>query len=128
MLGALIIQALWHILTSRKLYKIRLMSPVEFWFGVLAFAGVVLIDVLQGMIIGLVASMLFVVYQSSRPRVSSLGRVPGVPGVYTDLSRHPENIPVSGVLIVRRVLVTGLVFLAAGWHGWVSSLSSCPSR
>ncbi len=100
-LGALIIQALWHILTSRKLYKIRLMSPVEFWFGVLAFAGVVLIDVLQGMIIGLVASMLFVVYRSSRPRVSSLGRVPGVPGFYTDLVRHPENIPVPGVLIVR---------------------------
>ena len=100
-LGALIIQALWHILTSRKLYKIRLMSPVEFWFGVLAFSGVVLIDVLQGMIIGLLASMLFVVYRSSRPRVSSLGRVPGVPGFYTDLVRHPENIPVPGVLIVR---------------------------
>ena len=100
-LGALIIQALWHILTSRKLYKIRLMSPVEFWFGVLAFAGVVLIDVLQGMIIGLVASMLFVVYRSSRPHVSSLGRAPGLPGVYTDLVRHPENIPVPGVLIVR---------------------------
>jgi sulfate permease, SulP family len=100
-LGALIIQALWHILTSRKLYKIRLASPVEFWFGVLAFAGVVLIDVLQGMIIGLVASMLFVVYRSSRPRVSTLGRAPGLPGIYTDLVRHPENIPVPGVLIVR---------------------------
>ncbi len=100
-LGALIIQALWHILTSRKLAKIRLASPVEFWFGALAFLGVVLIDVLQGMIIGLVASMLFVIYQSSRPRVSSLGRVPGVPGFYTDMVRHPKNIPVPGVLIVR---------------------------
>jgi SulP family sulfate permease len=77
------------------------MSPVEFWFGVLAFLGVVLIDVLQGMIIGLVASMLFVIYRSSRPHVSSLGRVPGVPGLYTDLVRHPGNIPVPGVLIVR---------------------------
>ncbi len=100
-LGALIIQALWHILTSRKLYKIRLASPVEFWFGVLAFAGVVLVDVLQGMIIGLVASMLFMIYRSSRPHVSSLGRAPGLPGVYTDLVRHPENIPVPEVLIVR---------------------------
>ena len=33
--------------------------------------------------------------------VSSLGRVPGVPGAYTDLTRHPENTPVPGVLIVR---------------------------
>jgi len=100
-LGALIIQAVFHILNSRKLIKVRHASPVEFWFGLLAFGGVIFIDVLQGMIIGLVASMLFVVYRSSRPHVSSLGRVPNMPGIYTDLTRHPENIPVPGVLIVR---------------------------
>jgi MFS superfamily sulfate permease-like transporter len=100
-LAALIIHALWHIIASRKLQRLRLASRVEFWFGVLALAGVLLIDVLPGMVIGLVASLLFVVYQSSRPHVSSLGRVPGVPGAYSDLTRHPENIPVPGVLIVR---------------------------
>ena len=100
-LGALIIHALWHILASRKLQKIRLASRVEFWFAILAFAGVIFIDVLEGMIIGLVASMLFVVYRSSRPHISSLGHVPGVPGSYSDLGRHPENIPVPGILIVR---------------------------
>jgi MFS superfamily sulfate permease-like transporter len=62
---------------------------------------VLLIDVLQGMIIGVVASLLFVVYKTCRPHVSSLGRVPGVPGAYSDLGRHPENTPVPGVLIVR---------------------------
>ncbi len=100
-LGALIIHALWHILASRKLQKIRLASRVEFWFAMLAFAGVIFIDVLEGMIIGLVASMLFVIYRSSRPHVSSLARVPGLPGSYSDLSRHPENTPVPGVLITR---------------------------
>jgi MFS superfamily sulfate permease-like transporter len=100
-LAALIIHALWHIISSRKLYKLRLQSPVEFWFGVLAFLGVIFIDVLQGMIIGLVASLIFVIYKSSRPHIGSLGRVPDVPGAYTDLARHPENIPVPGVLIVR---------------------------
>lgn len=100
-LGALIIHALWHILASRKLRKIRLASRVEFWFAVLAFTGVIFIDVLEGMLIGLVASMLFVIYRSSRPHVSSLGRVPGIPGAYSDMGRHLENIPVPGVLIVR---------------------------
>ena len=100
-LAALIIHALWHIIASRKMYRLRQTSRVEFWFGVLALAGVLLIDVLQGMVIGLVASMLFVIYRSSRPHISSLGRVPGVPGAYSDLTRHPENIPVPGVLIVR---------------------------
>ena len=100
-LAALIIHAVWHIIASRKLQKIRLASRVEFWFGVLALAGVLFIDVLQGMIIGVVASLVFVIYRSSRPHVSSLGRVPGVPGAYSDLGRHPENTPVPGVLIVR---------------------------
>jgi SulP family sulfate permease len=100
-LAALIIHAVWHIIASRKLLKLRLESRVEVWFGVLALAGVLLIDVLEGMVIGLVASLVFVVYKTSRPHIASLGRVPGVPGAYSDLKRHPENVPVPGVLIVR---------------------------
>ena len=100
-LAALIIHAVWHILSSRKLLKLRQEAPVEVWFGVLALAGVLFIDVLEGMMIGLLASLAFVVYRSSRPHLSSLGRVPGVPGAYSDLGRHPENTPVPGVLIVR---------------------------
>jgi len=100
-LGALIIHAVWHILASRKLVRLRHEAPVEVWFGVLAMAGVLFIDVLQGMIIGVVASLVFVVYRTSRPHVASLGRVPGVPGAYSDLARHPEDIPVPRVLVVR---------------------------
>ena len=59
------------------------------------------IEVLEGMIIGLVASLLLMIYHSSRPHLASLGRVPGIPGIYSDLKRHPENTAVPGVLIVR---------------------------
>jgi SulP family sulfate permease len=100
-LAALIIHAVWHIIASRKLQQIRLFSRTEFWCGVLALAGVLLIDVLEGMIIGVVASLVLVIYKSSRPHLSSLGRVPGVPGAYSDLTRHPENTPIPGVLILR---------------------------
>jgi SulP family sulfate permease len=100
-LAALIIHAVWHILASRKLWTLRREAPVEVWFGVLALAGVVLIDVLEGMMIGLLASLAFVIYRSSRPHLSTLGRIPGAAGAYSDLTRHPENAPVPGVLIVR---------------------------
>jgi len=100
-LAALIIHAVWHIIASRQLEQVRLVSRTEFWLGMLALAGVLLIDVLQGMIIGIVASLLFVIYRSSRPHISSLGRVPDTPGAYSDLTRHPENTPVPGVLILR---------------------------
>ena len=100
-LGALIIHAVWHIIASRKLFKLRSLAPAEVWFGVLALWGVLLIDVLQGMVIGLVASLVFVVYRTARPHVSSLGRVPGAAGAFADLGRHPDGVAVPGVLIVR---------------------------
>ena len=100
-LAALIIHAVWHIIAARKLKQVRQASRTEWALGVLALLGVLLIDVLEGMLIGLLASLLLVIYRSSRPHLSSLGRVPGVPGAYTSLERHPENIPVPGVLILR---------------------------
>lgn len=66
-LAALIIHALWHILSARKLQKVRMVSRTEFSLGVLTLAGVLFFDVLQGMIIGLVFSLLLVIYQTSRP-------------------------------------------------------------
>ena len=100
-LAALIIHAVWHLITARKLATLRYQAPTEVWFGIAALLGVLLIDVLEGMVIGLVASLLFVVFRSSRPHVSSLGSVPGQAGAFSDLTRHPENVPVDGILIVR---------------------------
>ncbi len=100
-LAALIIHAVWHTIVARKLQKIRLVSKTEFWLAVITLAGVLFIDVLEGMVIGLLASLLLVVYHSSRPHVASLGRIPGIPGAYFDMKRHPESIAVPGLLIVR---------------------------
>lgn len=100
-LAALIIHAVWHIIASRKLRRIRLESPAEYWLGALTFAGVILVDVLEGMLLGLILSLLVFIYKSIRPHLSQLGRVPNTPGAYSDLSRHPENLPVPGLLILR---------------------------
>ena len=100
-LAALIIHAIWHIIAARKLEKIRLVSKTEFGLAALTLAGVLFIDVLQGMLIGLVASVLLVLYHSSRPHLASLGRVPGIPGAYSALDRHPDSIAIPGILIFR---------------------------
>jgi high affinity sulfate transporter 1 len=100
-LGALIIHAVWHVVAERKLQTVRLASRVEFWLGVLALLGVLLVDVLEGMIIGLLASVLLTLYRSSRPHVASLGRRNNLPGVYADRARNPDVARVPGVLIVR---------------------------
>ncbi|HWS57707.1 MAG TPA: sulfate permease [Actinotalea sp.] len=100
-LAAMIIHAVWRIIAARKLQRLRAASRTEFWFGLLAMLGVVFIDVLEGMMIGLLASLAFVVYRSSRPHLAVLGRIPGIPGGYSALENHPEDTAVPGVLIVR---------------------------
>jgi MFS superfamily sulfate permease-like transporter len=91
-LAALIIHALLHILVARKLQAVRAVSRTEFWLGAITFAGVVLVDVLPGMIIGLVASLLLLIYRSSQAHLSLLGRVPGVRGKYADIARHADAV------------------------------------
>jgi len=100
-LGALIVHAVWHLVTARKLAKIWGVSRPEWALAAATFLGVILWDVLPGMVIGMVASVLLVLYKTSRPRVASLGRIPGVVGGYSDLQRHPENEAVKGVAILR---------------------------
>ncbi len=100
-LAALILHALWHIVASRKLHTARLVSRTEFTLGVLTFAGVILIDVLPGMLIGLVSALLIIIYRSSRPHLSRLGRMPDQAGAFGDVTRHPAAAPVPGILILR---------------------------
>ena len=52
-------------------------------------------EILSGMVIGLVASLLLVAYRSSKPHLAVLGRVPGIPGSYADVERHPEATRVA---------------------------------
>jgi high affinity sulfate transporter 1 len=100
-LAALIIHAVWHLIVARKLKRVRLASRTEFVLGVLTLFGVLLTDVLEGMMIGLLASLLWFIYRATQPHLASLGRVPGHPDVFTDISRHPENLRIPGLLILR---------------------------
>jgi sulfate permease, SulP family len=100
-LAALIIHAVSHLWKVRQLRRYYHELRVEFWLGVLTLAGVVTIDVLQGLVIGVVAMMLLVVYHASRPRVGVLGRVPGSPGAYGDIGLHPDYQQVPGLLVLR---------------------------
>jgi MFS superfamily sulfate permease-like transporter len=100
-LAALIIHAVWHLIVARKLKRIRLESRPEFLLGVLTLFAVLLTDVLQGMMAGLLASLVWFIYKSTKPHLASLARAPGMKDVFTDISRHPEDTPVPGLLILR---------------------------
>jgi MFS superfamily sulfate permease-like transporter len=100
-LAALIIHAvsrLWKVAAMRRVYAER---RVEFALGLATLVGVVTIDVLPGLVIGIVAMLLLVIYNASKPHVAVLGRFAGEANAFGALQRHPDCEPVPGVLVLR---------------------------
>jgi sulfate permease, SulP family len=101
--------ALYRIATRqlRGIYGVA--ARPDFLAAVAALAGVLVFDTLPGLFIGIAVSLLLLLYRASRPHVAVLGQVPGTPGQYGDVQRHPENVREPGVVLLR---VEGGLFFA----------------
>ena len=75
-----------------------------------AMFGVLIFDTLPGLFIGVVVSLLLLVYRASRPHVAMLGRVAGT-DKFVDVERYDDVQPVPGVVVLRPE--TGLFFANA---------------
>jgi MFS superfamily sulfate permease-like transporter len=100
-LAALIIHAVSHLMKFGEMRTFYRLAPLEFWVSMLTLGGVIVFDVLPGLVIGVGVSILLLVYRESRPHISILGADPAAPGAYVDVGRHPDAVPVPGVLVVR---------------------------
>ena len=100
-LAALIIHAVSHLWKVAEFRQYRHERPLEFWVGLGTGVGVVTLDVLPGLVIGVISMLLLVVYHASRPHLSVLGEVTGVPDAYGDIGRHPDYQAVRALLVLR---------------------------
>lgn len=100
-LGALIIHAVFKLMKVAEMRSFYRLVPREFYLGLATLLGVIVLDVLPGLLIGVGSSILLLIYRASRPHVSILGADPANPGTYVDVRRHPEAVPVPGVLVAR---------------------------
>jgi SulP family sulfate permease len=100
-LGALIVHAVSHLWKIAEFKRYRHEQPLEFWVGIGTGVGVITIDVLPGLVFGVVAMVLLVIYDASRPHVSMLARVPGLPDAYGDVGRHPDYEHIPGLVVLR---------------------------
>jgi MFS superfamily sulfate permease-like transporter len=91
----------FHRLWTQRLGSIygRAARP-DFLAAMAALCGVLLFDTLPGLFIGIGVSLVLLLYRASRPHVAELGRRPG-DGEFADLDRHPDNVSVDGVVILR---------------------------
>lgn len=100
-LAAVVIATTVGLLSPKEFRAILKVRYAEFWWAVIAFAGVVVLGTLQGILVGVAISVMTVMYAANHPPIYPLGRKPGS-NVFRPLStEHPEDKTFPGLLIVR---------------------------
>ena len=99
-LAAVVLTAILGLFDFRSLLHMWRTSRVDFYAASIALCAVLLLGILHGILVAALASILLLLMNASRPHVAFLGRVPGT-NTYSDLSRHPENEALTGVIVFR---------------------------
>ena len=110
-LGAVIIDAVvFGMIDLDELRRLYRVTRFDFWIAVAAIIGVLSAGVLAGVVIGVVLSLAWLVYVTTRPLMPLLGREPGTQ-VYRDLDENPDDETFPGISVLR--LDGGLFFATA---------------
>jgi MFS superfamily sulfate permease-like transporter len=100
-LGALVLVAAAGLIKVQEFRAIAGIRRIEFWLAISAFAGVVLLGTLEGILLAVLISVLSLFYQANHPPVYALGRKPGT-DVFRPLSpEHPDDETFPGLLMAR---------------------------
>ena len=108
-LAAIVIAAMLHLTKPRYLQNLFARSSWSFANAMIVIAGELTLGVLQGIALGVVLSILLLIYQTSHPQGAVLGQLPHTEA-YRDVQRHPEAITFPGLLIWR---IGGDLFFAS---------------
>ncbi|MGI6856986.1 SulP family inorganic anion transporter [Mesorhizobium sp. 1B3] len=97
-LGAILVAAAISLIDVRALRQIWRVSPMEFGFALIALLGPISLGVLNGVIVAVGATLLYVLRKMMFPRDALLGRKAGRDGFYK-LHRDPLARPVPGFAV-----------------------------
>lgn len=98
-LGAIVIQAVIGMITPRKIWHLHEVRVPDFWLALSAFLGVVFLEVMAGVLIGILLSLLLLLQRLSTPHVAILGRHPD--RGFVSIETNPGTVPVAGTVILR---------------------------
>ena len=99
-LAAIVLVAVKGLIDIGELRHVWRVSRFEFIVSMVAFAAVLLLGILKGVMVAVLVSMLLIIRRAARPHVAFLGRIPGTRR-YSDMERNPDNEAIPGVLIFR---------------------------
>jgi SulP family sulfate permease len=98
-LGVIVIFAVKGALKVRLMASYYKIQRVDFYFAMIALFGVLLFEVLIGLVLAVIIAIGLVIWKISNERGSILGRMPD--GRYRALNLHPEAKEEEGVRILR---------------------------
>jgi SulP family sulfate permease len=99
-LAAIVLTAVAGLIDVPALRRMLKISRPDFLAAAIVLVAVLLLGILQGVLLGALASIVLLLIQASRPHVAFLGRIPGT-AQFSDRDRHPENEAIPGVLAFR---------------------------
>ncbi len=100
-LAAVVIVYSIGLIRPDEFRQIRVVRRTEFRWALVAFAGVVLVGTLKGIVVAIIVSLVSLAYQVADPPVHILGRKPGT-NVFRPRSKdHPEDETFAGLLLLR---------------------------
>ncbi|HVI02287.1 MAG TPA: SulP family inorganic anion transporter, partial [Enhygromyxa sp.] len=99
-LAAIIMTAVFGLVDVEMVKRLWTIERSELVMLLLTFVATLVVGIIQGITIGVLASLLWFVTRQTRPHMAVLGRLPGTT-VYRKLERFPDAIPTPGVIAVR---------------------------
>jgi high affinity sulfate transporter 1 len=111
-LAAIVIAAMLHLTKPRYLRDLFLRSRSAFVIAMIVVVAELTLGVMHGIALGVMLSLLILIYVTSHPHGAVLGQLPGSEA-YRSVRRHPEAHTFPGLLIWR---VGGDLFFASIGH------------
>jgi len=99
-LAAIVFVAVEKLINIKEFRRMWKVNKFDFVIAMLAAVCVICFGILQGVLIGALASLILIIKFVSSPHVAILGRIPGTER-YTDIKRHPDNQTTPGILLFR---------------------------
>jgi MFS superfamily sulfate permease-like transporter len=103
-LGAIVIHAVWHLIDFSKVGRYWQIRRHDLYAGLAALLGVLLFDILIGLMIAVALSFLLMLARVSRPSWSILGRRGSDVSddvAFQSIESHPDAEMFPGLLIIR---------------------------
>lgn len=99
-LAAIVMVAVASLVEVKEAAYLWRVKRQDFLLLLLTFIATLGLGIEEGILVGVIVSLILVIQQSSRPHTAVMGRLPGQAS-FRNVERHPDAITQSGVVIFR---------------------------